>query len=159
MPLRPLLRIAYRLAWAVLSSWWRIVPGTARAAAVALWDGDRLLVVQPSYRDELDLPGGLVRNREAGLAAALRELNEEAGIVVTPTSLTYAVDLAATFHRRTMAIAVFEWRPAPPAPPAKADGAEILWAAYLGRADVSGRPLGPALAGYLDWLEAGGEPP
>ncbi|MFH8991614.1 NUDIX domain-containing protein [Streptomyces sp. NPDC017940] len=53
-----------------------------RMAAGALFfdDADRVLLVEPSYKDYRDIPGGYVENGESPLQACVREVHEELGI-------------------------------------------------------------------------------
>ncbi|MER5849323.1 NUDIX hydrolase [Streptomyces sp. NPDC002012] len=53
-----------------------------RMAAGALFfdDDDRVLLVDPSYKDYLDIPGGYVEQGESPLQACVREVHEELGI-------------------------------------------------------------------------------
>lgn len=53
-----------------------------RMAAGALFfdDADRILLVEPSYKDYRDIPGGYVENGESPLQACVREVQEELGI-------------------------------------------------------------------------------
>ncbi|MEV8307250.1 NUDIX hydrolase [Streptomyces flavidovirens] len=53
-----------------------------RMAAGALFfdDADRLLLVEPSYKDYRDIPGGYVEHGESPLQACVREVREELGI-------------------------------------------------------------------------------
>jgi 8-oxo-dGTP pyrophosphatase MutT (NUDIX family) len=55
---------------------------TPRVAAGVLFtdDQDRVLMVVPSYKDYLDIPGGYVENGETPYQAAQREVYEELGI-------------------------------------------------------------------------------
>ena len=55
---------------------------TPRVAAGVLFtdDQDRILMVVPSYKDYLDIPGGYVENGETPYQAAQREVYEELGI-------------------------------------------------------------------------------
>ncbi len=55
---------------------------TPRVAAGVLFtdDQDRVLMVVPSYKDYLDIPGGYVENGETPYQAAQREVFEELGI-------------------------------------------------------------------------------
>lgn len=54
----------------------------ARAAADALFfdDDGRIMIVQPSYKPQRDIPGGLVEPGETPYAACVREVAEELGI-------------------------------------------------------------------------------
>ncbi|MFF8491557.1 NUDIX domain-containing protein [Streptomyces albidoflavus] len=53
-----------------------------RMAAGALFfdDADRILLVEPSYKDYRDIPGGYVEAGESPLQACAREVEEELGI-------------------------------------------------------------------------------
>ncbi|WP_426568656.1 NUDIX domain-containing protein [Streptomyces canus] len=53
-----------------------------RMAAGALFfdDADRVLMVEPTYKDYWDIPGGYVEAGESPLHAAVREVREELGI-------------------------------------------------------------------------------
>jgi 8-oxo-dGTP diphosphatase len=61
------------------------LPRKRMAAGVLLRDGaGRVLLVEPTYKDYWDLPGGAVEADESPYGAAVREVTEELGIVVTP---------------------------------------------------------------------------
>ncbi|MGA4545620.1 NUDIX domain-containing protein [Uniformispora flossi] len=53
-----------------------------RMAAGALFfdEADRVLLVEPSYKDYRDIPGGYVEEGESPLQACVREVHEELGI-------------------------------------------------------------------------------
>ncbi|MEU4347148.1 NUDIX hydrolase [Streptomyces sp. NPDC023838] len=53
-----------------------------RMAAGALFfnDADQVLLVEPSYKDYRDIPGGYVEQGESPLQACVREVHEELGI-------------------------------------------------------------------------------
>ncbi|AZM54565.1 NUDIX hydrolase [Streptomyces sp. WAC 01529] len=53
-----------------------------RMAAGALFfdDADRVLLVEPSYKDYRDVPGGYVEHGESPRQACVREVHEELGI-------------------------------------------------------------------------------
>ncbi|SMD27426.1 NUDIX domain-containing protein [Kibdelosporangium aridum] len=54
------------------------------AAKVVIRDGlGRVLLVNPTYKDYWDLPGGMVESNESPSKGAEREILEEVGIVVT----------------------------------------------------------------------------
>lgn len=54
---------------------------------VAIWYMHQLLLVQTSYRSGWGLPGGGVQAHESALQAALRELDEELGLVLPAEQL------------------------------------------------------------------------
>ncbi|MEU8001588.1 NUDIX hydrolase [Catellatospora sp. NPDC049111] len=55
------------------------IPGLKKSAAGVLFTDpdDRILLVEPTYKDHWDLPGGVVDQGETLLTAAIRELEEE----------------------------------------------------------------------------------
>lgn len=56
--------------------------GRPRMAAGALFvdEADRVLLVEPSYKNYRDIPGGYVEEGESPLQACAREVREELGI-------------------------------------------------------------------------------
>ncbi|MFD5121685.1 NUDIX domain-containing protein [Streptomyces sp. NPDC058385] len=64
------------------------------AAGALFYDAtDRILMVEPTYKDYWEIPGGYVETGESPLQAAAREVREELGISVTLGRLL-AVDWA-----------------------------------------------------------------
>ncbi|MGI5511588.1 NUDIX domain-containing protein [Streptomyces sp. CA-106131] len=64
------------------------------AAGALFFDADgRVLMVEPTYKDYWDIPGGYVETGESPLQAASREVQEELGITLTLGRLL-AVDWA-----------------------------------------------------------------
>jgi 8-oxo-dGTP diphosphatase len=61
------------------------LPRKRMAAGVLLRDGGgRVLLVEPTYKDYWEIPGGAVEADESPYDAAVREVSEELGIVVAP---------------------------------------------------------------------------
>jgi 8-oxo-dGTP diphosphatase len=64
------------------------LPRKRMAAGVLLRDGSgRVLLVEPTYKDYWEVPGGCVEADESPYDAAVREVREELGISVTPRRL------------------------------------------------------------------------
>jgi 8-oxo-dGTP diphosphatase len=61
------------------------LPRKRMAAGILLRDAaGRVLLVEPTYKDHWELPGGAVEADESPYDAAVREVTEELGIVVAP---------------------------------------------------------------------------
>lgn len=97
-------------------------------ALVALWCGDRCLVVFDRYRAGWELPGGTLEPGESPRAGAFRELDEESG--QRPDDLEF-VGVATTrvgSERRIEYGAIYRGRIAVPAPfTPNAETARITW--------------------------------
>ncbi len=64
------------------------LPGKRMGAGVLFTDGQgRALIVEPVYKPDWEIPGGTVEAGESPYAAAVREVEEELGLVVRPGRL------------------------------------------------------------------------
>ncbi|GAA0247681.1 NUDIX hydrolase [Cryptosporangium japonicum] len=64
------------------------LPTKRSAAAVLFRDGGgRVLLVEPTYKPDWEIPGGTVERNESPRAAAAREIEEELGVRVAPGRL------------------------------------------------------------------------
>ncbi|MFK3981739.1 NUDIX domain-containing protein [Micromonospora sp. NPDC050397] len=64
------------------------LPRKRMGAGVLLRDADgRILLVEPTYKDYWEIPGGVVEADESPYQAAMREVAEELGLSVTPGRL------------------------------------------------------------------------
>jgi 8-oxo-dGTP diphosphatase len=152
MPLAPALdagfRLAYRLAFQALRAWWFLRRPAHRGAIVAVWHAGRVLVVRPSYRRTLDLPGGGLGRGEAAVAAACRELGEEVGIAVAPAALRLTLEMTAWWDFRRDHVSVFELR-LDRAPALRIDRREITGAEFMAPAAVLAGQISPFVRAYL----------
>jgi 8-oxo-dGTP pyrophosphatase MutT (NUDIX family) len=57
------------------------------AGALFVDESDRVLLVEPTYKDYWELPGGAVEADESPYAAVVREVGEELGLAVSPGRL------------------------------------------------------------------------
>lgn len=64
------------------------LPRKRMGSGVLLHDADgRILLVEPTYKDYWEIPGGVVEADESPYQAAMREVAEELGLAVTPGRL------------------------------------------------------------------------
>jgi 8-oxo-dGTP diphosphatase len=82
------------------------LPRKRMAAGVLLRAADgRVLLVEPTYKDHWELPGGAVEADESPYDAAVREMTEELGIVVAPGRML-VVDWVPPLADRTEGVIV-----------------------------------------------------
>ena len=149
----PLARLAYRAAFRLARCWWWLRPRPGQAAALAVWGEGGLLVVQTSYRPELDFPGGGMKRGEMALACAVRELFEEVGIRAPAAACVPAGTVRFRHDHRPIELVLFAWAPPGPSPVPQPDGAEITGAFYLPAGELLARRLAPGLRLYLEGLD------
>ena len=141
-------RLGYRAAFAALRVWWWLRRPTATGAAVALWSGDRLLLVRTSYRRGWELPGGGLRAGESPLAAALREAREEVGIALEPERLKPSLVIDNYYEHRHDRVHLYETELGPAVAPT-VDRREIVAARYFDCRERPRVPLTPLVRRYL----------
>jgi 8-oxo-dGTP diphosphatase len=136
------LRVGYRLA----RVWWRLRRPRHEGALVAIYVGRALLLVQSSYRDEWNLPGGSVEPGEAPDAAARREMEEELGLSSYP--LIAAGTVCGMWDGRRDRVHVFELH-LDRMPELRLDNREIIAARLVSPEELEGIALTGAVAAYL----------
>lgn len=143
-------RIALRAAYRVLLAWWWIARPERRGVHVAVWWGERLLVIQNSYRRAWTLPSGGVKSREDLLSAAVRELREEVGIATEPATLRLAREFTSREEYKTDRSAVYELS-LDEEPRVVPDGREVVAAEFVGVQEATARSLTSIVSQYLEW--------
>jgi len=144
-----LIRLGFRSAYWAARGWWFVTRPSTRGAAVAVWCGDRLLLVKTSYRAHYSLPGGFVKRGEAPAAAASRELNEEVHVSIAPDRLALAWEGTILFESRADTLSIFE-ASAAREPAIQVNGRELVWAGWKTAAEARALLLLPHLRAYLD---------
>jgi ADP-ribose pyrophosphatase YjhB (NUDIX family) len=88
-----LYRWAFWCAYRVVRASRRIRPGVSHGAYVAVWSGERVLLIRNSYRSGDSLPAGGLKRGETHRDAARRELAEEVGIEVRADELEFVCEV------------------------------------------------------------------
>jgi 8-oxo-dGTP pyrophosphatase MutT (NUDIX family) len=118
-------------------------------AAVALWCGHRVLLIQTSYRRRYSLPGGFVGRGERSRDAAARELLEEVRIAVDPDRLTLAYEGTIFVEYHDDRLDVWETTLADEAPAVRANARELVWAGWMTTEEAEAQPLLSHVRAYL----------
>ncbi len=129
----PLLRAAYRCAYALLRLYWYIAEPQVRGALALLIHADQLLLIRNTYgRPGWTLPGGMMKRSEDPEAAMRREVQEEVGIT-TEAWQHLGVFTGRQAHRRDT---IYIFTAQVPDPVIQIDPGEILDARWFPLADL-----------------------
>lgn len=142
------IRFGLRTFYLLMRLWWYLANPTHNGAVVAVWLGDRIMMLRHSYRQKLAWPGGSVKKGETAATAACREMREELGLAVDPRRLAFhSRVLEVSEHRRDW-VSIFELR-LDAAPEPKPDLREVVEANFMTVAEALARPLMPFIRSYL----------
>ena len=144
-----LARLALRTGYRALRIWWRIRRPVLTGSYVAVWHGDRLLVIRNSYKSGETLPCGGLKRGETHRAAARRELQEEVGIEVEEHQLVFAGEIEVEGPLATDRAHFFELE-VTTEPVIEIDHREVVWAGFLSRDVLPKRPLIRSVRAYLE---------
>lgn len=127
-------------------------------ALVVVRRGDTFLLVRErKYGTPWAIPGGRVERGEELAEAAVREVQEEAGVAVRLTGI-YRVEHSATPAGARMRV-IFAGEPIGDAAPKSVADAESLGAAWLTLAEIRARPVrGAELVALLEEIASGTRP-
>jgi ADP-ribose pyrophosphatase YjhB (NUDIX family) len=141
------LRLGYRLAYHLLSSYSRVVHPRAHGCKCVLTYGEHVVLVRHTYgeREIWQLPGGGLRRNEAALDAARREMREELGVVSARFSALTTIELELVHRRVTIAAAQAEL----PYEPVRPDPVEIAEARFFSP-DALPASVGDEVRGLVD---------
>jgi len=131
-----------------MRAWWFVARPHHRGALVAVWVGDRILVLRQSYRVHLNLPGGGVRGDETPEQAARRELREEVGLELPADALRVAWEGVALWDWRHDHVTIFETH-LNALPNLAPDGREVVEARLIHPLAALAGPQAPFVEKYL----------
>lgn len=84
-----------------MNAYHQSLPKKRMSAGCLLFDGeDRILLVNPTYKEPWEIPGGVVEQEESPLQACVREVQEELGLHIQPKRLL-CVDYSPTMDNRS----------------------------------------------------------
>ena len=90
-------------------SWHETLPKKRMGAgALFLDEQGRLLLVNPTYKPQWEIPGGIVEQDESPRQACIREVQEEIGLV-KPVERLLSISYAATKVNRTEGLMFIFW--------------------------------------------------
>jgi 8-oxo-dGTP pyrophosphatase MutT (NUDIX family) len=142
-------RIAMRLAFRLRLAWWYVRRPAIHGSYIAVWHGERVLVIRNSYRKLLSFPAGGRARGETLLEAARRELREEVGIHVEPDQLAYCGDFMHDGSYAEDHGHVFELC-CPAEPAVSVDRREVVWAEFLTPEEALARGVVGVVRLYLE---------
>ena len=118
-------------------------------AYVAVWSGERLLLIRNSYKPGETLPAGGLKRGESHREAARRELAEEVGIDVRADQLDYACELEIHGRYGRDRSQFFELH-FERDPEVRIDRREVVWWTFCPADELVERPLIRIVRRYLE---------
>ena len=139
----------YIIAYRAVLIWWFFSRPTVYGVYVAVWHGEKLLVIKNSYKKRLTIPCGRIKRGENKAATAVRELEEEVGIKLETDQLTFAGEYTGRFKYATDIGAFFEIAMAE-LPRVQVDNREVVWARFMPLDQVFNLNLNPTVKSWLN---------
>ena len=149
--MKSIIRIAMRCAYGLALCYWFLFRPTESGAYVAVWHGDRLLLIKNSYKRGYTFPAGGLKRNESSRDAAVRELAEEVDVIVSPEQLRFAQEFESTSEFKLDRSTVFELR-LESEPAITVDGIEVVEFEFVCLADIESRKLTSIARQYIRWL-------
>jgi 8-oxo-dGTP pyrophosphatase MutT (NUDIX family) len=123
-------QVGYIVAYRLMRAYWAVRRPVTHGALIALWNDGEVLLVRNSYLDYYSAPGGYLRRNESAPAAAVRELEEEVGILVSPDQLVLALELTHEWENKHDHVRIFNLD-LPARPLVRVDQREVLDAGWF----------------------------
>ncbi len=142
-------RIVYVCAYWMMRFYWAVRRPHTHGALVAIWHDNTILLVRNSYLQYYSLPGGYVRRNETARQAAIRELTEEVGVLVSDDMLTLAVDVVHDWERRHDHVEIFVVE-LPERPSVKVDNREVVATGFFTPEEALKLKLFPPIRQHIE---------
>ncbi|ADO75609.1 NUDIX hydrolase [Stigmatella aurantiaca] len=143
-----LTRVAYRGAYSLAMAYWFVRRPEGSGVLVGIWCGQRVLLLQNSYKRLFSMPGGGAHRGESVPETGARELREEVGLTVDPSSLRHAFEVVVweEFKRDHVFFVELDVETEPPL---TLDQREVVWADFIDVRDALRLPLSAHVRAYL----------
>ena len=141
-------RLKYRVAYLMLRILWFVRRPATYSSGAALWYKGKILLVRPSYRPALSLPGGSVERGEPSDEAARRGLLRELGIGLAAGGLQLVWQGTLRIESRLDTTEIWEMCVQSP-PRIWYDSREIIWAGWMAPSEALKKRLLPHVTVYL----------
>jgi 8-oxo-dGTP pyrophosphatase MutT (NUDIX family) len=123
-------QVGYIVAYRLMRTYWALRRPLTHGTQIALWNAGEVLLVRNSYISYYSAPGGYMRRNEPAREAAVRELEEEVGIVVSPDKLVPALEVTHDWENKRDHVQIFNLE-LPARPTIRVDHREVLEASWF----------------------------
>lgn len=128
-------QVGLKIAYVLFNCFCFVFRPTTKGVLIGVWLEDKILIIKNSYYHKYSLPGGFVRPGEDLRSAAVRELEEEVGIVVRDDSLYLAGNAEFHIHYRQEKLTYFGVKLIQ-RPVIAIDNREVVWADFISHEKV-----------------------
>ncbi len=144
-------QIFFIAAYRILLVYWFLRKPDVYGVYVALWYGDKILIIKNSYKKYFTLPSGSVKRSEDLSEAAVRELREETGIAVPTEKLNRVRADTVFFEYKYDHINIFEVK-LNEMPEVRPDNREVIYGEFLTVERALSLDLFPGVKDYIEGI-------
>ncbi len=142
-------RIIYFIAYRIIKLFWVIRKPKTNGVLIAVWYQGKILLVRNSYHDYYTLPGGYLKRKESPINAAIRELQEEIGIIAEPGELEPVLDTQHNWENREDHVTIFTLR-VNEKPRIQIDNREVISAGFYSPTEILNMNVFPPIRSCIE---------